>query len=84
MVVVTKQELQFRKFEELACISSGVHRLHPVAPFLVILAYIITLTSYPSDAFINLIPLTLFPPIFARLARLPLGLLAAKWFWMPI
>jgi cobalt/nickel transport system permease protein len=75
VVVVTKQELQFRKFEELACISSGVHRLHPVAPFLVILAYIITLTSYPSDAFINLIPLTLFPPIFARLARLPLGLL---------
>ncbi len=75
MVVLTKQELQFRKFEELACIPSGVHRLHPVAPFLVILAYSITITSHPSDAFINLIPLCLFPPIFARLAQLPLGLL---------
>lgn len=73
MVVSTKQGLQFRQFEEFACISSGVHRLHPAAPLLVTLAYLISITSYPPTEVINLIPYIVFPILLSRSAHIPLG-----------
>jgi len=72
VVVLTKQELQFRQFEEFACISSGVHRLHPAAPLLVTLGYIITVTSYPPTTVIHLLPFAAYPLLLARFARIPL------------
>ncbi len=72
MVVLTKQELQFRQFETFASISSRVHRRHPAAPLLVTLVYLIIVTSYPPAAVINLIPFILFPLLLSRFAHIPL------------
>ncbi|MFQ3546786.1 MAG: CbiQ family ECF transporter T component [Termitinemataceae bacterium] len=47
---------------------SKVFQLHPIAPFGATLAFLITVTSFPSDSILQLIPLSIYPLVYCAVA----------------
>ena len=62
---------QLREMDDLAAMSSPVHRLHPLSKLIVTAAYIIVVMSYPKYDFSGLAVLLLYPVLLFQLSGIP-------------
>lgn len=60
-------------FDELAAKRTVIHRLHPLAKLLTVLAFLVTVASFGRYAVAPLLPLCIFPVALLVLADLPAG-----------
>ena len=73
--------LQLRRLDELASNSTFIHRVHPLAKLLTMLAFIITLASFPKYEAVGLFPLIIYPVFLLVLGDLPVVYLAKSVLW---
>jgi cobalt/nickel transport system permease protein len=62
-----------RQLDDLALKDSVIHRIHPVAKFITLLAYLITVISFGRYEIVRLIPFVFYPMVLILLADLPAG-----------
>lgn len=67
--------------EELAAKDTVLHRVHPVAKFITVLFFIMTVASFDKYAITALLPMFTFPVVLLVLGDLPLGPLARRLFY---
>lgn len=69
---------QVHVLEALAAKQTVIHRLHPLAKLLTVVAFLITVASFGRYAFSTLLPMLAFPIVVVILGDLPVGALLRR------
>ncbi len=64
--------------DDLAALSSGIHRLHPAVKFLATILYIFTVASFSRYALSGLLPMVLWPVLLYQMSGIPVSLCFRK------
>lgn len=78
MEKLTNAQQELREMDDLAALSSPVHRLNPLCKLLVTVFYIVTVVSFPKYDLSGLVVMVLFPVLLFQAAGIPVGLCFRK------
>lgn len=73
-----EEYLRLDRLDRLSYQDTAVHRLDPRAKVIATLLFVTTVVSFPKYDILSLLPLFLFPVLFAVLGDIPGGLIARK------